>query len=454
MKRIITGIIIIIMMFCAGTAAAYADTDKSCSVKLNGTKLNAAGYDSEGTIYLPLRAIGESLGYQISWSAADHTVHMTKGTEKKSLNLDTYMISEGDHDYYGDFKKYDGRVYLSGDFFSDSLGLKVTEDSTGKLITVSNGGAKNNITIETVKDISKGEKIDITLYYPKLSGLANQKVQDTLNELFKKEANDAKQMGLAGLADFPTGYDTHYQTYFDYRVKYNSNNMLSVVFTNYQFTGGAHGSTLQTSSTFDLATGKEFAMKDLFNTGSDYGAVFNKQIKSDIKARDLYELTTFSAIATDQAYYLDSTGVTVYFQQYEYFPYAAGIQTFCIDYPDLADLLKPELKLTGGTSNQTATVLVEGKDNTLKVGDSCSVTLKGNPTTGYSWQYDIADGSIISLTNESSTPDSALIGAGSTFNWSFKALKPGKTTISFKYYRPWEGTANFLQNVEYTIIVK
>jgi inhibitor of cysteine peptidase len=41
------------------------------------------------------------------------------------------------------------------------------------------------------------------------------------------------------------------------------------------------------------------------------------------------------------------------------------------------------------------------------------------------------------VVSDSVTP--GIVGAGSTFTWYFKAYKPGTATITFKYYRPWEG---------------
>jgi inhibitor of cysteine peptidase len=452
-KRILTSLTMALTIVCCSAVVSFADETVSYSVEMNGTKLSTPAYDQYGYLYLPLRAVSETLGYTVEWSGKDHTVTLKNAADTIAIDFNRSSVTDGGHQYYGDSQIIDGKAYMSDEFFNDSFGVKVEADAAKRTVSMESV-TENSITIENVNETSGNDKIDIELKYPQISGLANQTVQDKLNAFFKGEADAARQEGLTYSVDYPEGMTNKYQTYFDYRVKYNQNDLLSVVLLDYQYMGGAHGSTIQKAYTFDLTTDEEYAMKELFKTGSDYLAPFNSIVKTGIKDRDLFELTTFSAIAADQAYYLDNTGVTVYFQQYEYFPYAAGIQTFRVDYEALADLLNPELGLAGSTDNQTVTVLTEGKDNTLKVGDSCSVTLEGNPTTGYTWQCEIGDDRIVSLTNESSTPDSALIGAGSTFHWTFKALKPGETTVTFRYYRPWEGNANFPQTVEYQIIVK
>jgi hypothetical protein len=81
----------------------------------------------------------------------------------------------------------------------------------------------------------------------------------------------------------------------------------------------------------------------LFRENSNYAQLFNKIVKDGIQTSELTSLTPFVSIAENQSYYLDNTGVSVYFQQYEYFPYAAGIQHFTADYSQLKEMLIPEL---------------------------------------------------------------------------------------------------------------
>lgn len=105
----------------------------------------------------------------------------------------------------------------------------------------------------------------------------------------------------------------------------------------YQFTGGAHGGTERRHYNYDLATGQEVALKDLFNQGVDYKKIINQEIGAQIKANPeggyfAQPELGFKTIADDQPFYLADGGLVVYFAQYEIAPYAAGIPEFKIPF--------------------------------------------------------------------------------------------------------------------------
>jgi predicted secreted protein len=74
------------------------------------------------------------------------------------------------------------------------------------------------------------------------------------------------------------------------------------------------------------------------------------------------------------------------------------------------------------------------------VGESFSITLESNPTTGYKWELsDPVDTRIIKLVGSAfRAAESKLLGAGGREIWTFKAVGKGRTEIRMKYVRPWE----------------
>jgi inhibitor of cysteine peptidase len=70
------------------------------------------------------------------------------------------------------------------------------------------------------------------------------------------------------------------------------------------------------------------------------------------------------------------------------------------------------------------------------------IRLRGNPTTGYTWQLAEQPSAVlgpledVKYTADRQTP--VAVGAGGTFTFSFRAAKPGSGSIRLVYRRPWE----------------
>lgn len=81
---------------------------------------------------------------------------------------------------------------------------------------------------------------------------------------------------------------------------------------------------------------------------------------------------------------------------------------------------------------------------TLKAGQSFTLSLASNPTTGYQWDFtNRGDDRLLALTGETYQSDSVssgqvLVGQGGRDYWTFEAIQAGTTEISMWYARPWE----------------
>lgn len=72
-----------------------------------------------------------------------------------------------------------------------------------------------------------------------------------------------------------------------------------------------------------------------------------------------------------------------------------------------------------------------------KVGETFSIELEGNPTTGYQWQEKF-DEEKVKLLDKKINPSSGQIGASATEVFKFQVLKEGTTDLRFNYKRAWE----------------
>lgn len=83
------------------------------------------------------------------------------------------------------------------------------------------------------------------------------------------------------------------------------------------------------------------------------------------------------------------------------------------------------------------------KQMSVTAGNTFTVTLCSNATTGFKWSESaqIGDQTVVQQTgHEFVAPgNTGVVGAPGNEVWTFKALKKGTRTINMEYGRPWAG---------------
>ncbi len=88
---------------------------------------------------------------------------------------------------------------------------------------------------------------------------------------------------------------------------------------------------------------------------------------------------------------------------------------------------------------QTLDESSSGKVVVLVEGQSLELSLPGNPSTGFSWQYfPEMNNNILNETKHEFRGESNLPGAGGREYWAFQTAGTGAVTLSLAYMRPWE----------------
>ena len=93
----------------------------------------------------------------------------------------------------------------------------------------------------------------------------------------------------------------------------------------------------------------------------------------------------------------------------------------------------------------------------VTTGDSFTVTLCSNPSTGFEWEEAvISDQSVLRQAgHEFQAPGSgAPPGAAGKEVWTFEAVKRGTSTVSMAYSRPWEGGEKGVWTFSLTVVVE
>jgi len=84
-----------------------------------------------------------------------------------------------------------------------------------------------------------------------------------------------------------------------------------------------------------------------------------------------------------------------------------------------------------------------------------TITLKENPSTGYSWKYKMDKDGILELQRDEyiDSKSTGVVGAAGKHVWVFKGKTKGVVVITFKYYRPWEGEKAAIETKTFTVDV-
>ncbi len=108
------------------------------------------------------------------------------------------------------------------------------------------------------------------------------------------------------------------------------------------------------------------------------------------------------------------------------------------------------------TANYELTADDNGRQLQLLTGDTLSVELKSNPTTGYRWQFVAPDdpGVLNSTGDEFIAPQTERCGAPGRQKLSFTAAASGETVLRLDYVRPWEKDTPPMQSFRVPVVVK
>ena len=102
-----------------------------------------------------------------------------------------------------------------------------------------------------------------------------------------------------------------------------------------------------------------------------------------------------------------------------------------------------------------------GKEVNVAAGDSFTVTLCSNPTTGFQWESArISDQTVLEQVDHKFMPPADLgdrpppPGSPGKEVWTFQALEKGTSTVSVEYSRPWEGGEKGEWTFTLTVVAK
>ncbi|OWA35602.1 hypothetical protein B9G55_13340 [Saccharibacillus sp. O16] len=321
-------------------AAAAASTQAAANVKVtwNGKALGASAFQTAGDTYVPVKALAKVSGLSLTYDKTREWY--TLGTSPNTLVLSPYgsevWLGANGVGLQSSGRVVGGNSYVPLSVLRDYAGIDGVWNAATRTVALKPSASQGlKVTEKKIQSKANGSVIDIR--YPEFSGSAAglTKINDTMKKHAEAFAADFKQQ-VKDYGPLDDGRDMNYEADGGYMIAYNRDGLLSVVTQDYAFYGGAHGGTIQSGYNFNIKTGKEVTLAQLLKANPNYRSAIDKKIAAQFKKDgSLLEPDGFKTIGSDPSFNVKNGGFTIFFQQYEYTPYAAGIPSFDFTFASL-----------------------------------------------------------------------------------------------------------------------
>ena len=259
---------------------------------------------------VPVRGVLEAMGIEVTWDKETQTIEMKQGDTTASLVIGSNVLTKGEENITLDVapKIIGERTMLPIRAVAEAFGAEVTWNETTNEVSITTAsqqtdgtdGTENaEYTIEktdvvyeavegtnayskasytaTLKNAEGTSLIEVNAAYPALNGKTTQDA--TVNELIASDITSIVDNYLQNSADntakeaaeLKESFHTH-SLYINFEDVYydETANVLSYLKTVSTYTGGAHANTLGYGVTIDLAEGKQISISEATNqTGEE-----------------------------------------------------------------------------------------------------------------------------------------------------------------------------------------
>lgn len=226
-------------------------------------------------------------------------------------------------------------------------GSKNSGVDKGKVEIKDKSGIK--VTKKIIKYDNSNMKVDMEI--PVIEGLTDLRFQKQINNVieqdmlklkadFEKKAKEQveknKRLGITPVKmEFSVGFEVK-----------NENGVLSIVLKTYTYIGSPKEQKINYYYNIDIDKNSVIQLSDLFEKGTDYKQIINKEIEKQIAERKkkdeiFWEKNNkFKTIAEDNHFYIEDGNLVIVFPQYSIGPTKTGIPEFKIPLYKLNRCLK------------------------------------------------------------------------------------------------------------------
>lgn len=171
--------------------------------------------------------------------------------------------------------------------------------------------------------------IKVSLHIGEPDNISTSSLSESINK-FNNEYNSFKK-------DYPDSAQK-WEAQIDGEVMFQSKEIISIAFTSYTNTGGAHGNLVITFLNFDAITGEEIETDNLFSNLNSFKDLAKNYFEDEVDDNDDFLMDVANFELPANIGYNDE-GVILLYNTYEIAPYSVGITEFTIPFDDLSSFL-------------------------------------------------------------------------------------------------------------------
>jgi len=206
----------------------------------------------------------------------------------------------------------------------------------------------NKIIIENTMNYKDTPVLHYRIEYPQFQDPVHQEALNPINEWYRRLAEELEKKYETELyQDAIVQYEYSVANQFPfhmydalqiYEITYNQDDILSLFYDQYIYTGGAHGSTERRSQTWNVRRGCEIILQhysdDPTALETEILTSISEEIGRQIERGENMYFEDYPQLIREnfnpESFYLTPYGIVIYYQQYDIAPYASGIPVFVI----------------------------------------------------------------------------------------------------------------------------
>jgi len=208
----------------------------------------------------------------------------------------------------------------------------------------------DKITIESTMHYKDTPVLHYRIEYPRFHDSGNRMALEDINDWYRKHAMDLQKKyetelyrDAVDLFEYTVRnqFPFHmFEAVSAYDLTYDQDGVVSLYHDEYTYTGGAHGSTVRRSETWDTRTGQRLSLFQFVKDPTGYHEkimdAIRQQAELQIQRGENIYFEDYPQLISEhfnpESFYLTPEGVVIYFQQYEIAPYAGGLPEFTIPF--------------------------------------------------------------------------------------------------------------------------